>query len=115
MRTCAAELLGVKLPISTLGRCRDVVASVSSTGGFDTQGAVAHSPTRLEAELAWVEEQAGRPHPFAMPAQGAPIGDPPARINRAAGPDSKARGPAAYFVGQGFIDAVGRPDELVNR
>ena len=52
-------MLGVELPICAFSHCRDVVAAVSNAGGFGILGAVAHSPQRLETELAWIEEQTG--------------------------------------------------------
>jgi len=59
MRTRVAEMLGVEFPICAFSHCRDVVAAVSSAGGFGVLGAVAHSPQRLEKELTWIEEQTG--------------------------------------------------------
>ncbi|MBO0865674.1 MAG: nitronate monooxygenase [Mycobacterium sp.] len=59
MRTRVAELLGVEFPICAFSHCRDVVAAVSNAGGFGILGAVAHSPKRLDTELAWIEEQTG--------------------------------------------------------
>ncbi len=49
----------MEFPICAFSHCRDVVAAVSNAGGFGILGAVAHSPTRLETELAWIEEQTG--------------------------------------------------------
>jgi hypothetical protein len=109
MRTWVAEMLGVELPICTSSHCRDVVACSSIEEQAGGVNVLAPSGTR---------ERAGGPDPFAMPVRGALIGDPHARINRAAGPDSKASGPATYFVGQSggsLSDAVGRPDGLVDR
>jgi NAD(P)H-dependent flavin oxidoreductase YrpB (nitropropane dioxygenase family) len=59
MRTRVAEMLGVEFPICAFSHCRDVVAAVSNAGGFGVLGAVAHSPDRLNSELAWIEEQTG--------------------------------------------------------
>jgi NAD(P)H-dependent flavin oxidoreductase YrpB (nitropropane dioxygenase family) len=59
MRTRVAEMLGVEFPICAFSHCRDVVAAVSNAGGFGVLGAVAHSPERLETELAWIEQQTG--------------------------------------------------------
>jgi NAD(P)H-dependent flavin oxidoreductase YrpB (nitropropane dioxygenase family) len=59
VQTKVAELLGVEFPICAFSHCRDVVAAVSNAGGFGILGAVAHSPKRLDAELAWIEEQTG--------------------------------------------------------
>ncbi|MCV7377272.1 monooxygenase [Mycobacterium alsense] len=59
MRTRAAEMLGVEFPICAFSHCRDVVAAVTNAGGFGVLGAVAHSPQRLDSELAWIEEHTG--------------------------------------------------------
>src|SRR6201996_1449072 len=59
MRTRVAEMLGVEFPICAFSHCRDVVAAVTSAGGFGVLGAVAHSPKRLESELIWIEQQTG--------------------------------------------------------
>ncbi|MEE6138707.1 nitronate monooxygenase family protein [Mycobacterium sp. 050128] len=59
MRTRVAEMLGVEFPICAFSHCRDVVAAVTNAGGFGVLGAVAHSPQRLQNELAWIEEQTG--------------------------------------------------------
>lgn len=52
-------MLGVEFPICAFSHCRDVVAAVTNAGGFGILGAVAHSPKRLDSELAWIEEQTG--------------------------------------------------------
>ena len=52
-------MLGVEFPICAFSHCRDVVAAVTNAGGFGVLGATAHSPRRLESELAWIEEQTG--------------------------------------------------------
>lgn len=59
MRTRVADLLGVEFPICAFSHCRDVVAAVSSAGGFGVLGAVAHSPKRLDSELTWIEQHTG--------------------------------------------------------
>ncbi|WP_055405575.1 MULTISPECIES: nitronate monooxygenase family protein [unclassified Mycobacterium] len=59
MRTTVAEMLGVEFPICAFSHCRDVVAAVTNAGGFGVLGAVAHSPQRLDSELAWIAEQTG--------------------------------------------------------
>ncbi|MCU4187467.1 nitronate monooxygenase family protein [Acidiferrimicrobium sp. IK] len=56
-------ILGMEYPVLAFSHCRDVVAAVSRTGGFGVLGAVAHSPERLEVDLAWIEEHCGgRPY-----------------------------------------------------
>lgn len=63
MRTQASDILGVEFPICAFSHCRDVVAAVSSAGGFGILGAVGHSPEMLETELTWIEENTdGRPY-----------------------------------------------------
>ena len=63
MRTRVCDMLGVEFPILAFSHCRDVVAAVSSAGGFGVLGAVAHTPEHLEIDLTWIEEQTkGRPY-----------------------------------------------------
>jgi NAD(P)H-dependent flavin oxidoreductase YrpB (nitropropane dioxygenase family) len=63
MQTRVSEMLGIEFPILAFSHCRDVVAAVTNAGGFGVLGAVAHSPERLEIDLAWIEEQTkGRPY-----------------------------------------------------
>jgi len=63
MRTRVSDMLGVEFPILAFSHCRDVVAAVTNAGGFGVLGAVAHTPERLEIDLAWIEEQTqGRPY-----------------------------------------------------
>ena len=59
-RVC--EMLDIEFPILAFTHCRDVVAAVSKAGGFGVLGATAHSPDRLDQDLAWiVEETGGKP------------------------------------------------------
>ncbi len=53
------ELLGIDVPIFAFSHCRDVVAAVTSAGGFGVLGATAHSPAGLEIDLAWIDGQVG--------------------------------------------------------
>src|SRR5262245_12896921 len=63
MRTKATELVGIDLPIFAFSHCRDVVAAVTNAGGCGVLGAVAHSPTQLDIDLTWIEEQVnGKPY-----------------------------------------------------
>ncbi|HET6792919.1 MAG TPA: nitronate monooxygenase family protein [Acidimicrobiales bacterium] len=63
MRTKVADMLGVEFPILAFSHCRDVVAAVSNAGGLGVLGAVAHTPERLDVDLAWIEEQThGKPY-----------------------------------------------------
>jgi NAD(P)H-dependent flavin oxidoreductase YrpB (nitropropane dioxygenase family) len=56
-------MLGVEFPILAFSHCRDVVAAVTNAGGFGVLGAVAHTPERLETDMAWIDAEAkGRPY-----------------------------------------------------
>lgn len=60
MRTAICDLLGIEYPVVAFSHCRDVVAAVTRAGGLGVLGAAAHSPERLEVELAWIDEAVGR-------------------------------------------------------
>src|SRR2546423_14035611 len=63
MQTDLAKRLGIEFPIFAFPHCRDVVAAVSSAGGFGVLGAVGFSPEQLEIELSWIDEHVGeRPY-----------------------------------------------------
>ena len=49
-RVC--EMLDCEFPILAFSHCRDVVAAVSKAGGFGVLGATAHTPERLDQDLA---------------------------------------------------------------
>jgi NAD(P)H-dependent flavin oxidoreductase YrpB (nitropropane dioxygenase family) len=53
------DQLGIDLPIFAFSHCRDVVAAVTKAGGIGVLGAVAHTPHRLEIDLAWIDDQVG--------------------------------------------------------
>jgi NAD(P)H-dependent flavin oxidoreductase YrpB (nitropropane dioxygenase family) len=53
------DQLGIDVPIFAFSHCRDVVAAVTKAGGIGVLGAVAHSPQRLEIDLAWIDDQVG--------------------------------------------------------
>ena len=57
MHTRVSEMLGVEFPILAFSHCRDVVAAVTKAGGFGVLGAVAHTPERLETDLAWIDAE----------------------------------------------------------
>jgi NAD(P)H-dependent flavin oxidoreductase YrpB (nitropropane dioxygenase family) len=59
MRTPICDRLDIEFPIFAFSHCRDVVAAVTNAGGLGVLGAVAHSPERLETDLAWIDEQVG--------------------------------------------------------
>ena len=63
MPTAICDLLGIDIPVLAFSHCRDVVAAVTSAGGFGVLGASSHSPEQLEQELAWIDDQVGgRPY-----------------------------------------------------
>ena len=63
MKSAVCDMFGVEFPILAFSHCRDVVAAVSKAGGLGVLGAVAHSDTQLEIDLAWIEEEVGdRPY-----------------------------------------------------
>ena len=63
MQTRVTEMFGIEFPIFAFSHCRDVVAAVTNAGGFGVLGAVAHSPERLDIDLAWIDEQTrGKPY-----------------------------------------------------
>jgi NAD(P)H-dependent flavin oxidoreductase YrpB (nitropropane dioxygenase family) len=56
-------MLGIEFPILAFSHCRDVVAAVTNAGGFGVLGAVAHTPTQLEIDLKWIEDETkGKPY-----------------------------------------------------
>jgi len=63
MRTRLCETFGIEFPIFAFSHCRDVVAAVSSAGGFGVLGALAFSADQLERELNWIDEHVhGKPY-----------------------------------------------------
>ena len=84
-------MLGAEFPICAFSHCRDVVAAVTNAGGFGILGATAHSPHRLQNELAWIEEQTGgqaavpdSPVQHAMIVDKVPLLAPPGNTQNAA-------------------------------
>ena len=59
MKSPICDLLGCEFPLVAFSHCRDVVAAVSSAGGFGVLGAVGHSPETLDVELSWIDEHVG--------------------------------------------------------
>ena len=51
--------LGIEFPLFAFSHCRDVIAAVSSAGGFGVLGAAGHSPATLDIELSWLDEHVG--------------------------------------------------------
>jgi NAD(P)H-dependent flavin oxidoreductase YrpB (nitropropane dioxygenase family) len=63
MDTKLCRMLGVEFPLLAFSHCRDVVASVSRSGGFGVFGAAGCTPEQLETELAWIDAQVdGKPY-----------------------------------------------------
>jgi NAD(P)H-dependent flavin oxidoreductase YrpB (nitropropane dioxygenase family) len=63
MNTQFCRMLGIDFPLLAFSHCRDVVASVSRSGGFGVFGASACTPEQLETELAWIDTHVdGRPY-----------------------------------------------------
>lgn len=52
-------MLDIEFPILAFSHCRDVVAAVSKAGGLGVLGVTAHTPTQLEIDCDWIEEQIG--------------------------------------------------------
>jgi NAD(P)H-dependent flavin oxidoreductase YrpB (nitropropane dioxygenase family) len=59
MKTPICEMLEIEFPLLAFSHCRDVVAAVTSAGGFGVLGASSHSPEDLEHELAWIDDHVG--------------------------------------------------------
>ena len=59
MHTELCGKLGIEFPIFAFTHCRDVVAAVSSAGGFGVLGAVGFSPEQLDVECRWIDEHVG--------------------------------------------------------
>jgi NAD(P)H-dependent flavin oxidoreductase YrpB (nitropropane dioxygenase family) len=63
MKSPVCDLLGIEFPLFAFSHCRDVVAAVSSAGGFGVLGASSHTPEQLEHELDWIDEHVdGKPY-----------------------------------------------------
>ncbi len=59
MKTAITDMFDIEFPILAFSHCRDVVAAVTKAGGLGVLGAVGHSPTALEIDLAWIEAEVG--------------------------------------------------------
>src|SRR5271156_2610882 len=63
MDTKLCRMLGIDFPLLAFSHCRDVVASVSRSGGFGVFGASGRTPEQLEVELAWIDAHVdGKPY-----------------------------------------------------
>jgi len=63
VRTPVCHALGVEYPIFAFSHCRDVVAAVTNAGGFGVFGALGSTPSHLDQQLRWIDEQVrGRPY-----------------------------------------------------
>ena len=50
------KMMDCEFPLFAFSHCRDVVAAVSSAGGFGVLGGSGFTPESLEIELAWIDE-----------------------------------------------------------
>ena len=63
MNSKICQRLGIEFPLFAFSHCRDVVAEVSSAGGFGVLGAAGHTPETLDIELSWIDEHVhGKPY-----------------------------------------------------
>ena len=63
MRTALTDMLGLDFPLVAFSHCRDVVATVTNSGGFGMLGAVRFTPDQLDKELSWLDREThGRPY-----------------------------------------------------
>ena len=63
MNSKLCDELGIEFPLFAFSHCRDVVAEVSSAGGFGVLGAAGHSPKTLDIELGWIDDHVhGKPY-----------------------------------------------------
>jgi NAD(P)H-dependent flavin oxidoreductase YrpB (nitropropane dioxygenase family) len=63
VNTQLCQMLEIEFPLLAFSHCRDVVASVSRSGGFGVFGAAGCTPEQLEVELAWIDAHVdGKPY-----------------------------------------------------
>ena len=63
MRTALTEMLGIEHPLVGFNRSPAVVAAVTNAGGLGVLAESMYTPTELDAQLRWIEEQVdGRPY-----------------------------------------------------
>lgn len=63
MKSKVCDKFGIEFPLFAFSHCRDVVAEVTSAGGFGVLGATGHSPETLDVELSWIDERVnGKPY-----------------------------------------------------
>ena len=63
MKSKLCDKFGIEFPLFAFSHCRDVVAAVTSVGGFGVLGATGHSPETLDIELNWIDEHVnGKPY-----------------------------------------------------
>ena len=56
-------MFGIEFPLMAFTHCRDVVVEVSKAGGMGVLGAVGLTPSQLETELAWSDDNIdGKPY-----------------------------------------------------
>ncbi|MBI1238608.1 MAG: nitronate monooxygenase [Alphaproteobacteria bacterium] len=59
MKSPICDMLGIEFPLIAFTHCRDVVTAVSKAGGMGVFGAAGLPPSRLEEELAWIDDHIG--------------------------------------------------------
>jgi NAD(P)H-dependent flavin oxidoreductase YrpB (nitropropane dioxygenase family) len=63
MQSKMCEMFGIEVPIFAFSHCRDVVVEVSKAGGLGVLGMARMDPSRVEAELNWIDEHIeGKPY-----------------------------------------------------
>lgn len=63
MKPALCAQFGIDFPLFAFSHCRDVVAAVSSAGGFGVLGGTAYTPEQLDQELSWIDDHVGgRPY-----------------------------------------------------
>ncbi len=59
VKPAICEQFGIDFPLFAFSHCRDVVAAVSSAGGFGVLGGTAYTPEQLDQELSWIDDHVG--------------------------------------------------------
>jgi NAD(P)H-dependent flavin oxidoreductase YrpB (nitropropane dioxygenase family) len=63
VKAAICEQFGIDFPLFAFSHCRDVVAAVTSAGGFGVLGATAYTPEQLDRELSWIDDHVhGKPY-----------------------------------------------------
>jgi NAD(P)H-dependent flavin oxidoreductase YrpB (nitropropane dioxygenase family) len=59
VKPAICDQFGIDFPLFAFSHCRDVVAAVTTAGGFGVLGGTAYTPQQLDHELAWIDDQVG--------------------------------------------------------